>query len=168
MLKKILLPLSLVALLQISAHADALQQKNPYDDFEKLNQYFNSLVASQFNKLQLGQISNIAYPRVDIKNNKKFYIVQFDLAGVNKKDIKLSIDDHNILTLEGKKEEHKEDKSQNYLKKEIFVGTFKRMIQLPDDIEQNKLSTEFKNGILTLTIPKKEVKQPKSRLIPIK
>ena len=139
---------------------------DPYDaDFAKMNQYFNSLIESHLNAAAL---NNINYPRTNIQDTKDKIVIAFDLAGVNKENIKLSINDDKILTLEGEKKESKEEKSKDFVKKEIFYGSFKKMIQLPENINEDKLSTEFKNGILTITIPKTEVKKPKAKIIPIK
>ncbi len=139
---------------------------DPYDaDFARMNQYFNTLIDSHLNTAAL---NNINYPRTNIQDSKDKIVISFDLAGVKKENIKLSINDEKILTLEGEKRESKEEKSKNFLKKEIFYGNFQKMIQLPQNINEDKLSTEFKNGILTVTIPKTEVKKPKAKIIPIK
>ena len=133
-------------------------------DFAKMNKYFNSLVESHLNTAAL---SNINYPRTDIEDKADAIIIKFDLAGVKKEDIKLTIDDNKMLTIAGKKEEKREEKSANLIKQEIFYGSFKKMIQLPKNSEVDRLKTEYKNGILTLTIPKKVTKKPAAKIIPI-
>jgi HSP20 family protein len=145
---------------------DAIFVNNPYDkEFAKMNQYFDSLIQSHFSNAKL---NNLSYPRTNIQDEKDKYILEFDLAGVPKENIKLSIDENNILTVEGKKEESKKEKDNNYVKQEIFYGAFKRMIQLPENVDQDKLETKYNNGVLTITIPKKEIKKPKAKIIPIK
>jgi len=134
------------------------------DDFAKMNSYFNQMLETHLSK---SAISNIGYPRTNIKDLNDKYVYEFDLAGIPKEDIKLSIDDNNILTLEGEKKESSENKKDGYLKKEIFYGNFKKMMKLPQNIEVDKLSTKYNNGILTLSIPKKELKKPKAKIIPI-
>jgi HSP20 family protein len=164
-MKKIFTSLLVASLLGISANA-TVNTTNSYDDeFAKMNQYFNSLIESHLNTVAL---NNINYPRTDIKDAKDKIVIKFDLAGVPKENIKLTINDDKILTLEGEKKETKEAKSKDYVKKEIFYGSFKKMIQLPENINEEKLSTEFKDGILTITIPKTEIKKPKAKVIPIK
>ena len=165
-MKKIMSSVALLTALTLPLSAYSNFGSTPYDEeFAKMNQYFNKLIESHFNN---AKISNLNYPRVDIKDTQKMYVIKFDLAGVPKENIKLSIDDNNILMLEGTKEQKVENKQENYVKKEIFYGSFKRMIQLPENIDQSKLETEFKDGILTITIPKIEVKKPKAKIIPIK
>ena len=134
-------------------------------DFAKMNQYFNSLMEQHLNTSAL---NNINYPRTDIQDTPKEMIIKFDLAGVKKENIKLSINDDKVLTIEGEKKEAKENKSKNFVQKEIFYGSFQKMIKLPDNVEIDKLDTKYNNGILTVTIPKKEIKKPKAKIIPIK
>jgi HSP20 family protein len=119
---------------------------------------------SHFNQSAL---NNIRYPRVNIQNKEKEYIYEFDLAGVDKKNIKLSIDENNVLTLEGVKKKKRQEKSNSYVKQEIFYGSFQRVMKLPDDIDQNKLETRYRDGILTLSIGKKKLKKPKAKLLKI-
>jgi len=165
-MKKIFGSLALLTLLAGGVSANQVQPAaNPYDEeFAKMNQYFNSLIDSHFNAARL---NNISYPRTDIEDSEKEIVLKFDLAGVPKENIKLSIDDNNILTLEGEKKNSQEEKSKDFVKREIFYGSFKKVIQLPENIEQSKLETSFKNGILTVTVPKKEIKKPKAKIIPI-
>ena len=165
-MKKIVASILLSSLLAGSAFAATVDAMNPYDaNFAKMNQYFNSLIESH---LSAAALNNFSYPRTDIQDTKEKIILKFDLAGVKKENIKLSIDNNKVLTLEGEKKEYKEQKAKDFVKKEIFSGSFKKMIQLPENIDENKLETEFKDGILTVTIPKIEVKKPKAKIIPIK
>ena len=164
-MKKIVTSLLLATLLGTTVNAFS-NATDPYDaDFAKMNQYFNSLIESH---LTSAKLNNIGYPRMDRKDSKKEITIKFDLAGVNKENIKLSISDDKILTLQGEKKESKEEKSKDYVKKEIFYGSFQKAIQLPENIDESKLSTKFENGILTVTIPKTEIKKPKAKIIPIK
>jgi len=164
-MKKIATSLVLAALLGTAASA-ANNVTDPYNaDFARMNQYFNSLIESH---LTSSKLNNIGYPRMDISDSTKEIVIKFDLAGVNKENIKLSISNDKILTLKGEKKSSKEDKSKDYVKKEIFYGSFEKAIQLPENIDESKLTTKFDNGILTITIPKTEIKKPKAKVIPIK
>jgi len=165
-MKKIVSSILLSSLLAGSAFAANVGETNPYDaNFAKMNQYFNSLIESH---LSSSALNNFSYPRTDIQDAKDKIVLKFDLAGVNKKNIKLSIDDNKILTIKGEKKESKEEKSKDFVKKEIFYGDFQKSIQLPENIDESKLTTKFENGILTVTVPKTEIKKPKAKLIPIK
>ncbi len=165
-MKRVIPSIVLSSLLTCTLSAGAIAATDPYDaDFAKVNQYFNSLIKSHMNSSPFG---NINYPRTNIQELKDKLVVEFDLAGVDKNNIKLSIDDNKILTIKGEKKESKEDKSENFVKKEIFYGSFEKSIQLPENIDENKLETKFENGILKVIIPKTEVNKPKAKIIPIK
>jgi len=164
-MKKYFSSLLLASLLTTVVSADVIAAQNPYnDEFAKMNQYFNSLVESHFSN---SKFNNFNYPRMDIKESPKQIVLKFDLAGVPKENIKLSINDNNLLTLKGEKKENTKENSKDVVKQEIFYGSFERAVQLPDNIEQNKLTTNFKNGILTVVVPRKEIKKPKAKIIPI-
>ena len=149
------------------AHAGTLFVQDPFeDDFAKMQQYMNSMIEQHMNAAAIG---NYNYPRTNIQDTKEKIVLEFDLAGVPKENIKLSIDENNVLTLEGKKESkvEKKDNKGNYVRREIFYGNFTKVIQLPENVIQEKLETHYKDGILTVTIPKKEIKKPKAKVIPI-
>jgi len=165
-MKKIVSTVLLSSLLAGSAFAANIGEMNPYDaNFAKMNQYFNSLIESH---LSSSALNNFSYPRTDIQDTKDKIVLKFDLAGVDKKNIKLSIDDNKILTIKGEKKESKNEQAKDFVKKEIFYGAFQKSIQLPENIDESKLTTKFENGILTVTVPKTEIKKPKAKLIPIK
>jgi len=165
-MKKYINSLLLTVLVTTGLNADPINETDSYDkEFAKMNEYFNSLVKSHFNN---SKFNNFNYPRMDVKDSPKEITLKFDLAGVPKKNIELSIDEHNLLTLKGTKKTSSEEKSKDMQKKEIFYGNFERAVQLPENIEQDKLSTNYKDGILTVKIEKKEIVKPKAKIIPIK
>lgn len=165
-MKKYINSLLLTVLVTTGLNADPINVNGSYEkEFAKMNEYFNSLVDSHFNN---SKFNNFNYPRMDVKDSPKDITLKFDLAGVPKENIKLTIDDHNLLTLKGEKKTNSEKKSKDMVKKEIFYGNFERVVQLPENIEQDKLSTNYKDGILTVKIEKKEIIKPKAKVIPIK
>lgn len=165
-MKKYINSLLLTVLVTTGLNADPINVNGSYEkEFAKMNEYFNSLVDSHFNN---SKFNNFNYPRMDVKDSPKDITLKFDLAGVPKENIKLTIDDHNLLTLKGEKKTNSEKKSKDMVKKEIFYGNFERVVQLPENIEQDKLSTDYKDGILTVKIEKKEIIKPKAKVIPIK
>jgi len=161
--KKIIMSTTAALLLTTAAAANT---QNDYEqEFQEMQQFINSMVDSHLTRAKLG---NFGYPRVNVQSSEKYYLYEFDLAGVAKKNITLTIDENNLLKLSGKKENKKEEKSDKYIKQEIFYGSFSRMMQLPDDIDQNNIETKYDNGILKLTIGRKALKKPKSKTLQIK
>jgi len=165
-MKKLLLSLLTASLLTSAAVASSSFINSEYEsEFQEMQKFLDTMLGSHLTRAKIG---NLGYPRVNMQSNKENYIYEFDLAGVPKENIQLSIDENNILTLSGKKESKTEDKSDKYVKQEIFYGSFSRVIKLPDDIDQEKLDTKYTNGILKLTIGKKELKKAKSKILQIK
>ncbi|QOP40424.1 Hsp20/alpha crystallin family protein [Sulfurimonas marina] len=166
-MKRIIETLAFSSILASVAFAGTVFINDPYEDeFEKMGKYMNSLVESHMNASAIG---NYNYPRTNVQDKKDEIVIEFDLAGVDKKDIQLSLDEQNILKLSGKKEHKVEEKKENgkYIRREIYYGSFQKAIQLPENIIQSSLETNYENGILTITIKKKELKKPKVKIIPI-
>jgi len=106
-------------------------------------------------------------PAVDIYQDKKNLYIETPLIGIKPKDIKVSIED-NILTIQGKTEEKKELKEQDYLRKEIRRGSFSRSIKLPVPVKESSAQAESIGSILKITIPKTAKSTSKGKQIPIK
>jgi len=99
-------------------------------------------------------------PLVDIVDKKDNILVKAELPGIDKKDIKISIGE-NSLTIRGEKKEEKEVKKEDYYCCERAFGAYSRTIDLPVEVDKNKAKATFKNGILEITLPKKEEVKPK-------
>ncbi len=106
-------------------------------------------------------------PAVDIYQDKNNLYIEVSLVGVLPKDVEISIED-NILTLQVKKEEKKEKKEKDYLRKEIRKGSFRRVIKLPVEVKGNKALAESFEGILKITVPKVAKASSNAKKIPIK
>jgi len=94
-------------------------------------------------------------PSADITEAKDAYLIHANLPGVKKDNIQIEVD-HNILTIKGERKDEKEDKDENtkIYKKESMYGTFLRRFTLPEDIDSKQIKASYKDGVLTLTIPK--------------
>ena len=100
-------------------------------------------------------------PRVDIKENEKSYVLEMDMPGKTEKDVNIELN-NNVLTISSVKEDKKEEKSSKkedgkWLIKERSYSSFSRSFTLPDDVDSDKLAASVKNGILTVTMPRKEI-----------
>ncbi len=103
----------------------------------------------------------LKFPPMDISEDKEAFKVKIDLPGFHKDDIQVSIEE-NILTIKGKREAEKETKDKNILRSERYYGEFTRSINLPPTILADKIGAEYKNGVLTLIIPKREEAKAKT------
>lgn len=103
-------------------------------------------------------------PAVDIKEDKKQFVIFADLPGVDKNNINISME-NNILTLKGSRTEATKEEQNNYCRTERVHGNFHRQFTLPDTADESKIEAKVQNGVLEIIIPKKEAAQP--RLIKI-
>jgi HSP20 family protein len=95
----------------------------------------------------------------DVYETDKDLVVEMQVPGFKKEDIKISFQD-DYLKVEGKAEEEKEEKEKNYWRKEIRKGSFVRVIPLPKKVDPKKAKASFKDGVLNISLPKiEEVKE---------
>jgi len=92
-------------------------------------------------------------PQVDIVDNEKEIKVSVELPGLDEKDIDVSLS-RDTLTISGEKQQEKEDKGKNYYRMERSYGSFKRTISIPCDIKTEAIDATFKNGVLSIVLPK--------------
>lgn len=111
-----------------------------------------------------GESSLSWYPSVDIKETKDEFVLMAEVPGMSKDDIKINISE-NTLTIKGEKKEEKKEDDHNYHRVERRYGTFQRSFTLPTQIKGDKVKAAYKDGVLTITMPKKEEVKPKE--IPI-
>jgi HSP20 family protein len=103
-------------------------------------------------------------PPVDILEKEGNLILRAELPGMNEKDIDLKLDG-NVLTLKGERKLEHEDEKNTFHRIERSCGTFSRSFTLPETVDKDKISADYKNGILTVTIPQKPEVKP--REIPV-
>lgn len=99
-------------------------------------------------------------PKVDIEELDDDFEFHVELPGLNKKDVKINVKE-NVLTISGEKKNKKEDKSDNYHRVESSYGKFQRSFRLPQNVKQNDIKAEFRNGVLDIVVPKAEEAKPK-------
>ncbi|MDK2812342.1 MAG: hypothetical protein PWQ78_552, partial [Petrotoga sp.] len=94
------------------------------------------------------------------------YIVECELPGLNKKDIKVQLN-NDLLTISAEKKESEEVKRGNVYRRERYFGRIERTIRLPEYIDKDKIKAEYENGVLKLTIPKVETAKGEGKEIKI-
>jgi HSP20 family protein len=99
-------------------------------------------------------------PVVDVAETENDITVKAEIPGIDPKDVDISITG-DTLTLKGEKKEEKEDTGKSYHRVESSYGSFKRVITLPAAVDIDKVTAEGKNGILEITLPKKEESKAK-------
>jgi len=106
-------------------------------------------------------------PATDIEETDKEYALTFELPGMKKDDIKVSVED-GVLTVSGEKKEKKEEKNKNLVRTEIQSGSFSRSFTLPKSVDVSNISADYKDGILTVTLQKREEAKPKQIEVKVK
>ena len=86
--------------------------------------------------------------------------LRFEVPGIEKDDIKVVLDNR-VLTVSGKRDARKEEEGAEYHLTEIRSGSFSRSFTLPETLDTGKISADYKNGMLTITLAKAEEKKPK-------
>ncbi len=121
----------------------------PWDDFEKALREFQP------------STEKIFIPAMDVYKEKGNLVVKAPISNFDPKNIDIKIKD-NVLTVKGKTEKKSEIDEKDYYRKEIKHGSFQRSILLPAEVQQDKAKSEYKDGILTITVPmEKEAKGKK-------
>lgn len=105
-------------------------------------------------------------PRVNVSETDREVTVSAELPGMDEKDIAVEMSD-SAVTISGERKEEKEEKNKNWHWKEQSYGSFSRTIPLPDGIDGAKAKAQFKKGLLTVAIPKREDKQARRKTIAI-
>jgi len=98
---------------------------------------------------------------VDIYETDENLVLKAELPGINPDSVEIRVED-NTLYLKGERKFEKEVKEQNYHRVERSYGAFTRTFSLPGSIDADKVAANFKDGVLTLTMPKKEEAKPKT------
>jgi HSP20 family protein len=99
-------------------------------------------------------------PSADISETDREYLIRAELPGMKKEDVKVTLGD-GLLTIEGERKQHKEEKNEKVHRVESYYGSFTRTFGLPDNIKADGVRCESKDGVLTVHIPKTEERKPK-------
>ncbi len=109
----------------------------------------------------------LRFPVVDIQEMEDKYVVKAELPGMKKDDINLEFNNGRLVISGEKKFEH-EDKKDDFNQIESYYGSFHRSFQIPEEIKEEDVKAEYKNGILELSLPVKEPEKKKRKKIDIK
>jgi HSP20 family protein len=135
------------------------RSSNPRNDFRVLQARVFEPFFGRFNFLEDELKSGTWAPPVDVAEEKDTIIVRVEVPGMNEQDLKVGFED-GVLTVSGERQfERKEDR--NYHRIERTYGTFSRTFTLPRTVDQDSIAASYRDGILEITIPKREEAKPK-------
>ena len=132
----------------------ALMNDNWLTDFFDNNRFFDADWMKRFQEI----------PAVNVKEKNKEFLIELAAPGLKKKDFEITVE-NGILTIMAERNEEKEQKDENFTRKEFSYENFTRSFTLPENVNPEKVDAHYEDGILMLTIAKKEVvaeKKPKA------
>ncbi len=131
------------------------------NDYRPTN--FRSLVDRLFNEDFNGGSMSTFSPKVDIAETDKEFEIQLHVPGMNKSDFNIDLNKDQI-TISGERKFEKEKNEKNFHSVESYYGSFNRTFYLPDVINKDKVDATYQDGILTITLPKDELKVTKKQI----
>ena len=121
--------------------------------------FFPSIVDEFFGRDFLPNLfefqTGINMPSVNIVEGKNDFRIEVAAPGLQKDDFKINLD-NNVLTISSEMEEKNEEKEERYMRREFSYTSFRRSFSLPQTVEADKISANHNNGVLSISIPKKE------------
>ncbi len=143
---------------------------DPFREFETLSNRFNRLLGFPKWSQEVGERERMATmdwsPACDISETDKEYHVYAELPKVNKDGVHVTLE-NGVLTIQGQRQEEKEEKGVKYHRRELSYGSFERSFTMPDDADESKVEATFKDGILNISIAKTKAKSTTAKEIAI-
>jgi HSP20 family protein len=134
----------------------------PFEEMRRMMEDFWMTPLEEFGRWREGFV-----PRVDVKEEDNRIVVSAELPGMDQKDIDVTVTNDSIRISGEKKHEEKEEE-KGYYRHETSYGSFERIIDLPAEVDEDKVEAEFSKGVLTIRLPKSEEAQAKHKKIKIK
>ena len=138
---------------------------DPFREMEEMQNRLLTLFGRRWPALRVQPDEEFALmewlPPVDIEEDNREYIVKAELPGMKKEEVKLKVEG-GTLTISGERKAEKEEKDKKYHRLERSYGTFQRSFTLPEGTQPEKISAEFKDGVLLVHLPKDEKAKPRA------
>lgn len=144
----------------------AITRWRPFRDIvsvqDEMNRLFDDIFGHRPARVEWTE--GVWSPSVDVSEDTDNMVIKAEMPGMSKDDVKISVQD-NVLTLKGEKKQEKEEKEANCHRIERSYGSFCRSFQLPATVRADKIKANYKDGVLSIILPKTEEVKPKE--IPI-
>ncbi|KPK16028.1 MAG: hypothetical protein AMJ62_07435 [Myxococcales bacterium SG8_38] len=141
--------------------------RDPFAGFGSLQEAFRDMLATwPFGERESLSIADWT-PSCNVSETDEEYRIEAELPGVKQEDLEVNVEDR-VLTLRGERREKKEEKGKKYHRVESSYGSFMRSFKLPDDANEDKVDASYKDGLLTVRIPRTEPKKSTARAVAVK
>ena len=139
---------------------------DPFADFWDPFDVFRSVVPAAAASTDRDTAA-FASVRIDWKETPEAHVFKADIPGVKKEEVKVEVEDGNVLVISGERGKEKEDKSDEWHRVERSSGRFLRRFRLPENAKTEEVKAGLENGVLTVTVPKAEVNKPEVKSVEI-
>jgi HSP20 family protein len=133
---------------------------DPFREMRSLQDEVNRLFTSSFSRGDNDLMRGAWSPSVDIFENQNEIVLEAELPGMKPEDVNISIE-NNVLTIHGERKFEKKDENDNFHRVERSYGSFTRSFTLPPTVKSENANAEFENGVLRLTLAKREEAKPR-------
>ena len=135
---------------------------DPFEEIRKTQERLN-LLFEDFMPMKKWEGGNVFIPAIDIKEEENKLLVTTDLPGINKEDIEINLKE-DMLEISAKSGKEQETEEEGYIRKERAYTHFYRAVHLPTSVKEEGSTAKIENGVLTITLPKMELKEPAKKI----
>jgi HSP20 family protein len=140
---------------------------DPFRELEAMSSRLNQLFRPGMDSGEREALAGVDWaPSVNISETEAAYVIRADLPGVTKENITVHVE-NGVLSLRGERQHREEQKNEKFHRVESSYGSFLRRFTLPDDVREDDVNAEMKDGCLEVTMPKSGEKKPKARSIEV-
>ncbi|XP_078446980.1 16.9 kDa class I heat shock protein 2-like [Wolffia australiana] len=145
------------------------RRSNMFDPFslEAWDPFFDAFRSLSEPRLSSETASAFASTNIDWKETPEAHIFRADLPGVKKEEVKVEVEEGRVLQISGEQSREEEEKTDRWHRVERSSGKFLRRFRLPENAKLDQVKAAMENGVLTVTVPKKEAKKPDVKAIEI-
>ena len=139
---------------------------DPIGEIDRIRREIDDVFGSGSNRFLSGDLAGRGLfdrefsPAVDVVERGDDYVVTVDLPGVDQNDLEVTVA-NNVVTIKGEKKDIREKKEGKVYRKETWEGSFQRTLSLPKDVDASKIDATMKDGLLGITLPKREEAKPR-------
>lgn len=138
----------------------SLSRWDPFRDISKAQDQLNRFLEDAFIRRSNDSSLTTWAPEVDIHETQDSLVLEADLPGMDEKDLDIRVE-NNMLTIRGDRKFEKKVSEENYLRVERAYGSFSRSFSLPNTLNPDSVKAEYRNGVLTIRVPKREEAKPR-------